>query len=338
MQRGKKQLKDGTSFNEIFRSTSSKALTLHRNADVFQTLEFMERIAHEYVGDTLALSKLLKGSSNEETSRNIWNFCVDYINYEPDHPEIEQVRTPARSWADRQMGIDCDCYSVFISTILLNLSISHSFRMADYGNGWQHVYVVAHGENGDNVIIDPVYHLFNSEKPTHKPFYDHLVMKLEMLNGLGNSLDTYNQSNYNSSLNPVMAQAHQQAMNTTRLQLQDAVALQNSTTRNNMNGLQDRTRSMMMGFGNTPPPGGEAPSVMTRTMSWVKENPLTVGLGLVGLTLGGIGLYKMTSKKKGRMSGLSGVNGLDGRRRKRRSPARKSTGRARTRSVRGMYI
>jgi hypothetical protein len=114
----------------------------------------------------------LQGDSKTQTCQNIWDFLYHHIQYKLDKRGLEQLRRPARSWADRQEGIDCDCFSIFASSILTNLQIPHAFRITKYGGDhFQHVYVVVPNDTG-NIIIDPVLSRFNYEKPfsEHKDF------------------------------------------------------------------------------------------------------------------------------------------------------------------------
>ena len=74
--------------------------------------------------------------------------------YKLDKKGLEQLRRPARTWADRKSGVDCDCMSIFASSILTNLQIPHKFRITKYSqDSWQHVYVIG-GENIHGVLSD----------------------------------------------------------------------------------------------------------------------------------------------------------------------------------------
>lgn len=95
----------------------------------------------------------------------LWQWTRQQIKYRLDAPLKEEIRTPARTWYDRRKGVDCEDYVIFISTILLNNSIPHVLRVADYGSGWSHIYVVVSGANKKEIIIDPVKDRFNTEQP-----------------------------------------------------------------------------------------------------------------------------------------------------------------------------
>lgn len=95
----------------------------------------------------------------------LWQWTRQQIKYRLDAPLKEEIRTPSRTWYDRKKGVDCEDYVIFVSTILLNNRIPHVLRVADYGSGWQHIYVVVPGAKGKEIIIDPVKDRFNTEQP-----------------------------------------------------------------------------------------------------------------------------------------------------------------------------
>lgn len=89
----------------------------------------------------------------------LWLEMRKNFKYKPDPQGVEYVRSPAQSWQDRFKGIDCEDYAIFISCVLYNNQIPHSLRIVDYGDGWEHIYVVMAGK----YIIDPVNPRFNKE-------------------------------------------------------------------------------------------------------------------------------------------------------------------------------
>lgn len=188
---GKRSIKAGSQYDSYFTSeVSGQEVTLLEDGDVYDTLGLMKKIVKQTLPQTEKISKALKGSSLEETCRNLWNFLYSHVQYKKDHPLREQLRTPARTWKDRKVGVDCDCYSIFISSVLTNLKIPHSFRMAGYKGDFQHVYVVV-PKNGKGTssrdqyyTIDPVVNQFNFEASFSKK-HDHKMSTVSMLDGLG---------------------------------------------------------------------------------------------------------------------------------------------------------
>ena len=133
-----------------------------------QTVMFMHKVIRETMSDTARLAQSLKGSTLRETLQNIWNFVYQHIQYVPDSAVMEQVRRPLRTLYD-QKG-DCDCYATLIGSILTNLGIPFSLRIAKY-NGrsyFQHVYVVV-CDGAKELVVDPVVDkCFYEKKPSEK--------------------------------------------------------------------------------------------------------------------------------------------------------------------------
>jgi len=98
-----------------------------------------------------ALASQLKGSTDYDTCRNIWQYLIDNVTYRADEGK-QEIRTPARLLNDK-VG-DCKSFSLFTAVILRYLGIDHVFRFVSYDNRKEatHVYVVAKG----NIIIDAV--------------------------------------------------------------------------------------------------------------------------------------------------------------------------------------
>lgn len=133
-----------------------------------QTVAFMHQVIRETTADTTRLAQSLQGSTLKYTPQNIWNFVYQHIQYVPDSAVMEQVRRPLRTLYD-QKG-DCDCYATLIGSILTNLGIPFSLRIAKY-NGlsyFQHVYVVVK-DGGKELVVDPVVDkCFYEKKPSEK--------------------------------------------------------------------------------------------------------------------------------------------------------------------------
>lgn len=91
---------------------------------------------------TKKLAAKLKGATLADTVRNASNFILDYIKYRKDDEAHEQVRSPRRLVYDGQG--DCDCFAVFLATLLINQGIDFRFRVTKYKSGdeWSHIYIV----------------------------------------------------------------------------------------------------------------------------------------------------------------------------------------------------
>ena len=164
---------------------------MKRDASVFDTVELVKKVTAETLSDTRQIAPLLRGKTLSDTCSNIWHFVYGHIRYRRDKPGVEQVRRPARTWADRRAGVDCDCYTVFISSILLNLGISHTYRITEYAHKgyYQHIYPVVLAGQGlreekarVQITLDCVKDAFDAEEPfTKKKDY---TMDMQYLDGL----------------------------------------------------------------------------------------------------------------------------------------------------------
>lgn len=181
MKTGWRHIKSGRQFDHLFPTPMGENVLLKNNAILEDTLDLMHKAIAQTLEDTVSLAALLEAKDPRKTCQNIWNFCFQNIQYKEDEQGTEQVRRPARSWWDRKRGVDCDCLSVFIGSILTNLNIPFSLRLTRYKKPhFEHVYPIAH-LNDQDIIIDAVVHGFNREVPyTEKKDID---MKLEYLNG-----------------------------------------------------------------------------------------------------------------------------------------------------------
>lgn len=101
-------------------------------------------------------SQTAKFAKEGRSLKDIWVWCRKNIKYRNDPKRFELVKSPNKTVADG--GGDCDDFVVFCGTVLLNLNIDFVVRIADYGQGWQHIYIVANGQ-----VLDPVNKVFNQE-------------------------------------------------------------------------------------------------------------------------------------------------------------------------------
>ena len=164
---GKRTIRDGSRFNPYFPPPDERDRVIIHDGEVTDTVELMEKVVWKYLDDTKRIAPLLQRSSTIDTCNAIWEFIYKFIQYRLDKRGLEQLRRPARSWAERNEGVDCDCMSIFASSILTNLQIPHSFRITRYSaDTWQHVYVIVPLEDSQRYcIIDAVVSKFNYEKP-----------------------------------------------------------------------------------------------------------------------------------------------------------------------------
>lgn len=190
-----KQIKDGSQYDSLFPRPIGGNITIKQDANVEDTLKLIREKVQADRMDTYRIAQLLKGKDLYETCGNIWDFVYDHIKYKKDERFIEQVRRPARTWDDKETGVDCDCYSTFISSILINLGIPHKLRITKYGeNHYQHIYPVVPKDGNvhrpltnrrDYITVDCVKDAFDDEQPfTDYKDFTIIIMRLDYLNGL----------------------------------------------------------------------------------------------------------------------------------------------------------
>ena len=177
-----RQVQDGNAYAHLFPVATGIIKTIKTDATVGDTLSFIQKIVPATLQQTAGIARVLKGGSTYETCRNIWHFVYRHIRYRKDKDGYEQVRSPRRSWEDRKKGVDCDCYTTFISSILCNLHIPHILRITKYSKPhFQHIYPVV-PDRGRCITIDCVTDKFDYEVPFSEKKDVH--MDLQFLDGL----------------------------------------------------------------------------------------------------------------------------------------------------------
>src|ERR1051326_2185712 len=145
----KRKIKIGKEYDDLFPTAMLTDETVKKGASVSDTVKFIPKVVKETLPQTEKIAEILKGQSVSQTCKNIWDFVYHHIAYNKDEDGLEQIRAPARTWHDRFRGVDCDCYTVFISSILTNLKIPHTLRIAKYRKDYfQHIYPVVYMPSG----------------------------------------------------------------------------------------------------------------------------------------------------------------------------------------------
>jgi uncharacterized protein YoxC len=197
MESKKRKIRSGREFDQLFPPPSEQDVTVIQQADVEDTLKLIRRTVPKSTWQTQGIARKLKGRTLEETCSNIWHFVYNHIQYKRDKDGVEQVRSPRRTWWERETGVDCDCYTEFISSILLNFGIPHKARITKYPKRypevprWQHIYPVVPKDGNLNrdfsdrssyIVLDCVKDEFDNEQPfLERKDYD---MRLDYLDGV----------------------------------------------------------------------------------------------------------------------------------------------------------
>lgn len=181
------RVRSGREYDHLFPKAILATSLQKESASVDDTLKFIPIVVNDTLQHTQKIAQLLKADTVYRTCQNIWQFIYDHIAYRKDEDGKEQIRSPARTWHDRLKGVDCDCYTTFISSILSNLGIKHLLRITKYKkNYFQHIYPIVPTNDGKYITIDCVVRNFDYEEPfTEKKDYQ---MNLEYLSGVNGSL------------------------------------------------------------------------------------------------------------------------------------------------------
>ncbi len=190
---GPRSTRSGLEYDKYFPKPDERDRIIIKDGEVQDTVDLMEKVVHKYLVDTSRIAPFLKGNSTGDTCRKVWDFIYQNIQYKLDKKGLEQLRRPARSWSERRTGVDCDCMSIFASSVLTNLKVPHSFRITKYSaDHWQHVYVIVPDGKGKHYTIDAVVSQFDYEKPySEKMDYPMSLngINVAVLSGTGSDLE-----------------------------------------------------------------------------------------------------------------------------------------------------
>ncbi|MBQ2098272.1 MAG: hypothetical protein II480_08840, partial [Bacteroidales bacterium] len=116
-----------------------------------------------------------------QSAFNVWHWLHTNIRYAYDTPGEEEIRTPARVWADRESGVDCDCLAVMTACLLLNMGLNPKFEIVAFNDEptFSHIYV-----NLDGAAIDRVLPVFLA-RPDHITKTQIMDIPVYQLSGIG---------------------------------------------------------------------------------------------------------------------------------------------------------
>lgn len=169
-----RRIKSGADYENYFVQANIPDELINEEATVHDTLAFVSVLVNKTLNDTIKIAQVLKRPTLEATCKSIFDFFYQHYQYKLDEYGKEQVRRPSRAWADRKTGIDCDCFSASVSSVLTNLGIAHYLKIIAVKNrpNFQHIYVVVpkmkdldFNSRANYWVIDPVLNHFNEEAP-----------------------------------------------------------------------------------------------------------------------------------------------------------------------------
>lgn len=181
-----RNIKPGYEYDYLFPKATGRVYTVKKNATLTDTVRFIPKVVRITLPQTKRFAEYIKGNNVSETCQKLWHFIYNHIQYKKDKNGYEQIRSPRRVWRDRTGGVDCDCYSVFISSVLTNLNIPHTLRITKYSyDHFQHIYPIV-PYNGRYITVDCVTDRFDYEVPfSEKKDYP---MELQFLDGIDGPL------------------------------------------------------------------------------------------------------------------------------------------------------
>lgn len=195
----KRTLRSGVAYEHLFSRPTFTDSVISPNATIPNTVELVKQTVQNKHKQVAKLAAMLKHDNLRATCQAIWEFVYEHIQYKRDEAGKEQIRSPRRSWADRKTGVDCDCYTVFISSVLTNLLIPHILRVTKYKADWQHIYVIVpkdgdtsknHPFGGNYYTLDCVTDQFDFEvRFSDKLDYPMKLYALDGLDDLGRKRD-----------------------------------------------------------------------------------------------------------------------------------------------------
>ena len=124
--------------------------------DIIETILWMDQNSRRWINQDAA-ADCLRGSTTEQTLRNVWSFVRSNVRYQADRPGYEKVQSPGALFTGSRKG-DCKSLSIAEAALLRALDIPYKYRFASYetGGDYTHVYVVAKTPKGW-VPLDAVY-------------------------------------------------------------------------------------------------------------------------------------------------------------------------------------
>lgn len=122
------------------------------------TLPVLLSSVRESVPQVHKLAKHLQAETPLQSMFNVWHWLHTNIKYNYDEKNKEQVRTAARSFAERERGVDCDCLSVFTAALLQNMGLNPKFEIVAFNGNpeFGHIYTTC-----NDIVIDRVMGTFN---------------------------------------------------------------------------------------------------------------------------------------------------------------------------------
>jgi len=174
---------------EKFEKLIPKSKCQKINAGTGDTDHSIEKMIESYSWQMEQVAAVLQKSSLEKTVGNIYNFCYNYFQYKADKAE-QMLRSPACSWKERYIGIDCKSYSIVASSLLTEMDIVHYIRKVKQNgiapNEWTHVYVIVPADQTKGTLNQGYYVIDGTTHDNNEVAF--IVTKDAFMDGLQHSI------------------------------------------------------------------------------------------------------------------------------------------------------
>ena len=190
-----RSIKSGKQYDKYFGKVSCKPTFLGEGVTTFG-LQQMKHWATKYQYQTKQIAEVLKKKTLPETILTIKQFLYDHLQYSADSWD-QNLRSPYCSWSSKKS--DCKSYSIFASTILLNIGVKHSFRKITQPNSpdkWSHVYVVVNYNNKEYIIDGTVPYNYEVAKVKKEDLFMESKLNYYGLNAAFSNATVVNKKTY----------------------------------------------------------------------------------------------------------------------------------------------
>lgn len=125
--------------------------TVRKSGTLAETVQQMHVLVRDYGRQMCKVANVLKTGDPEQDAYHVWHWIKTHVRFKLDKTGVEQLRTPARSWADRRTGVDCDCYSIMAASLLKCMGYRPTFVVVKFSgqDSYTHVFVVCNGYTVD---------------------------------------------------------------------------------------------------------------------------------------------------------------------------------------------
>lgn len=154
----------------------------YKTADI---IKCVEDTFYKYWQTCYTEAQTLKGATEYDTCKNVWQYVIDHTSYIEDAPGTQFVKSPARL-LDDGTG-DCKSMSVMCASLLTCCGIRCSFRFVSFreNSSLSHVYVVT----ASGINVDPVEYFqkgreFNEVTPYKTKMDKPIEQGLAILSGI----------------------------------------------------------------------------------------------------------------------------------------------------------